>query len=111
MNIYLVNYNLEPITLIFKLNLLVFSAEFPIRICFCFSVSLDMVQSYSNSCFLDSYNHLFDKCLKKCFMSGTILNTMNAAVYKTDGVYSHGAYVLMGMILYLNLYCIFISEV
>lgn len=111
LGLYLVNYNLEPITVIFKLNLLGFSAEFLIRIYFCFSLSLNMVETYSSSYFLDPFDGLFDKYLKKYYMHGTLLNIGNAAVYKTDGIYSHGAYILIGMILYLNLYCIFISEV
>lgn len=41
-------------------------------------------------------------------MPGTILDNSNAAAHKTNDF--HGAYILVGMILYLNSYCIFISE-
>lgn len=40
---YLVNYDLEPITMIFKLNVLIFSAKFS------FLLFLNMVASYSHS--------------------------------------------------------------
>lgn len=42
-NMYLVNYDLEPITMIFKLNVLIFSAKFS------FLLFLNMVASYSHS--------------------------------------------------------------
>lgn len=49
--------------------------------------------------------------MRKCYVPGMMVNTWNTAVRKTHDLYSHEAYILMRMILYLNLYCIFITEV
>lgn len=43
-------------------------------------------------------------------MLDTILNTGVAGVVRRDDLNSHGVYVVVGLILYLILYCIFISK-
>lgn len=72
MSICLVNYNLQPIIMIFKLNLF-FIAEFPFRICFCFFASLNMVESYWN--FISLIHTMICQCYMTLYVWGTVLTT------------------------------------